>query len=116
MATLPSITPTYGAQKASAPIVYEVGFGDGYSQRTVWGQNQDPKVWSLTWLNISETDADTLEAFFEARQGQESFNWTPPDESAVVTTRKWICSSWTKTIPYNNRATINATFLQVFEP
>ncbi len=29
---------------------------------------------------------------------------------------KYVCESWTKTIPYNNRATINCTFREVFEP
>ena len=29
---------------------------------------------------------------------------------------QFVCDSWTKTIPYNNRATINCTFREVFEP
>ena len=29
---------------------------------------------------------------------------------------KYVCNSWTKTIPYNNRAIINCTFREVFEP
>ena len=29
---------------------------------------------------------------------------------------KYVCESWTKTIPYNNRATLNCTFREVFEP
>ena len=29
---------------------------------------------------------------------------------------KYVCQSWTKTIPYNNRATLNCTFREVFEP
>jgi len=29
---------------------------------------------------------------------------------------KYVCDSWTKTIPYNNRAIINTTFREVFEP
>lgn len=112
MATFPSIAPTYGAQKTSQPKVRSVQFGDGYSQRLVVGLNQNPKSWSLTW-EVSETDADTIEAFLDARAGAESFDWTPPDTS---TSYKWICSQWAKTIPYLNRATITATFTQVFEP
>ena len=30
--------------------------------------------------------------------------------------RKFVCQSWNKTIPYNNRAKINTTFREVFEP
>ena len=29
---------------------------------------------------------------------------------------QYVCDSWTKTIPYNNRAIINCTFREVFEP
>ena len=29
---------------------------------------------------------------------------------------QFICKNWSKSIPYNNRATINATFEEVFEP
>ena len=113
MATFPSITPTYGAQKTSQPKVTTVQYGDGYQMRAVFGLNQNPKSWSLTW-EISETDADTIETFLDARAADsESFTWTPPDEA---TSYKWICYDWSKSIPYLNRATIQATFTQVFEP
>tara|TARA_Y100000114_G_scaffold78149_1_gene71892 strand:- start:1976 stop:2560 length:585 start_codon:yes stop_codon:yes gene_type:complete len=29
---------------------------------------------------------------------------------------KYVCQAWTKTIPYNNRAILNCTFREVFEP
>ena len=29
---------------------------------------------------------------------------------------QYVCQSWTKTIPYNNRATLNCTFREVFAP
>ena len=64
-------------------------------------------------FNVSETDADTIETFLDARGGTESFDFTPPAEAS---SSKFICKSWTKSIPYNNRATIQATFREVFEP
>jgi phage-related protein len=113
MATFPSITPTYGAQKSSKPTIRTTQFGDGYQQRVTFGLNQNPKQWDLTW-NVSETDADTIEAFLDARAADAaSFDWTPIDESTAY---KWICLQWSKSIPYVNRATITATFQQVFEP
>lgn len=111
MATFPSITPTYGASKRSQPSVRTAQFGSGYSQRTTFGLNQNPKVWSLAW-EVSETDADTIEDFLDARGGVENFEWSPLDEAA---TYKWVCREWEKSIPYLNRATITATFEQVFE-
>ena len=113
MATFPSIDPTYNAQKRSEPKLRITQFNDGYQNRIKFGQNIDPKVWSLTF-NVSESDSDTIEAFLEARADDgASFDWQPPAEPAAL---KWICLSWTKTIPYVNRATIQTTFQQVFEP
>jgi phage-related protein len=111
MATFPSITPTYGIQKTSQPNVRIAQFGSGYSQRTTFGLNQNPKVYNLTF-EVSETDADTIEDFLDARGGVENFDFTPPGESSST---KYICRNWSKSIPYLNRATIQATFEQVFE-
>lgn len=115
MATFPSITPAYGASKTSRPKTRTVQFGDGYQSRLLYGlpEHMNPKEWNLTW-NVSETDADTIETFLDARaEDAASFDWSPLDETD---TYKWICPEWSKSIPYNNRATINARFVQVFEP
>ena len=113
MATFPSITPSYGTRKASSPQVRQVQFGDGYSMRAVFGLNQNLKIYNPSWKNISETDADTISDFLDARAGQESFDWTPPGESS---SSKFICQSWSKSISYKNRATIQASFQEVAEP
>ncbi len=112
MSVFPSIAPTYGTTKQSQPAVRAARFGSGYEQRTQFGINQNPKVYSLTF-EVSETDADTIETFLDARGAVESFTFTPPGESASA---KFVCRQWSKTIPYLNRATISATFEQVFEP
>ena len=112
MATFPSITPTYGVQKSSAPNVRTVRFGDGYEQRLSFGLNQNPKVYNLTF-EVSETDADTIETFLDARADDNAaFDFTPPGDAEA----KFVCEQWSKSIPYLNRATIQATFRQVFEP
>ena len=113
MATFPSITPTYGLQKRSSPVVRTVRFGDGYEQRTSLGLNQNPKVYNLTF-EVSETDADTIETFLDARAADTaSFDFTPPGEGS---SSKFVCENWSKSIPYLNRASIQATFREVFEP
>ena len=114
MATFPSIQPTYGTRKKSAPISRTVRFADGYEHRILFGlaENQNPKIYSLTFV-VSETDADTIETFLDARGSTESFDFTPPTESSSY---KFVCESWNKTITYNNRASITATFREVFEP
>ena len=114
MATFPNITPSYGAQKTSTTSTRTVQFGDGYQQRLTYGLNQNLKIWKPQFQNISETDADTIETFLDARAADNaSFDWTPPGESSAS---KFICLSWSKTIPYKNRATIKASFQEVAEP
>ena len=189
MATFPSINPSYGTVKTSAPVIRSTRLGDGYEFRALFGLplTQDPKVYELTF-NVSETESDIIEAFLRSRvNDQASFTFTPPAEGStqtgtydqngtatvtitisnhglaigdvvtidytsgsatdgdfiIATTAdvntftvtaasvatnsgnvsvtlsgagKYVCDSWNKTIPYNNRATINCTFREVFEP
>ena len=198
MATFPSIDPTYGMRKQSKPKVRVTSLGDGYEFRALYGLplSQDPKVYDLTF-NVSETNADVIEAFLRSRVAdQASFTFTPPAEgfsaktgtfvqsngsgaagtvitvtftnhgvaigdvltvdfssgptdgsyvvassadantftltstsadSALVTSPtnvdftlsgagQYVCDFWTKSIPYNNRAIINCSFREVFEP
>tara|TARA_R100001463_G_scaffold50374_1_gene100559 strand:+ start:2421 stop:2768 length:348 start_codon:yes stop_codon:yes gene_type:complete len=115
MATFPNVTPTYGVQKTSSPKTRTIQFADGYEQRILFGlaQHQNPKVYRLKF-KVSEADADTIETFLDARANDSaSFTWTPPGEGS---SSNYVCASWTKTIPYLNRATISATFREVFEP
>ena len=115
MATFPSIKPTYGQRKRSAPLTRTVRFADGYEHRILFGlaQHQNPKIFNFTF-NVSETESDEIETFLYARANDsDSFSFTPPGESS---SSEFVCESWSKSIPYNNRATIQATFRQVFEP
>mgnify|MGYP001281966974 CR=1 FL=1 len=106
-----SIKPTYGTVKNSAPNVRVIQFGSGYQQRAQFGLNQNPKNYQLTF-EVSEIEADQIELFLDARGAVQSFTFTPPGEAS---SGKFICRQWSKTIPYLNRATITATFEQVFE-
>ena len=108
-------TPSYGIQKTSAPFTRVTRFADGFEQRVVFGlpQHQNPKVYSLRFEK-SNADAQAIETFLDLQhRNATSFNFAPPGESV---TRKVVCESWSKSIPYSNRATIQATFREVFEP
>lgn len=107
-------TPDFGAARKSQPIVRKVQFGNGYEQRLTYGLNQNPRVWDLTWTAKDSTDADAIEAFFDARAADNaSFTWTPLDETTAY---KWVVESWSRDLRYANVNTITATFRQVFEP
>ena len=87
MATFPSIDPTYGVRKQSQPRIRTTRLGDGYEFRSLFGLplTQDPKVYDLTF-NVSETDADVIEAFLRSRvNDQASFTFTPPAEGGTKT-------------------------------
>ena len=115
MATFPSITPTYGVQKRSSPNTKTVRFADGYEHRILFGlaEHQNPKVYNLTF-EVSETDSDTIETFLDARANDSaSFDFTPPGEAS---SSKFVCVGWNKSMPYLNRARIQTTFREVFEP
>ena len=122
MATFPSITPTYGVQKRSKPNTKTVKLGDGYEHRLLFGLNQNPKIFNLTF-EVSESDdfngtgissLDTIENFLDARAvDSASFTFTPPGESS---SSQFVCESWNKSIPYLNRARVQVTFREVFEP
>ena len=54
MATFPSIKPTYGQQKRSAPLTRTVRFADGFEHRILFGlaEHQNPKVIILLSMSL----------------------------------------------------------------
>ena len=114
MATFPNIKPIYGSRKSINTKAKIVNLGDGYEHRTLFGlpQNQSPMTLDLTF-NVSESDADIIFSFLTDRDlDQDSFSYQPEDEASPLLFR---CTSKSKSIPYNNRAIVNLTFLQVFQ-
>lgn len=114
--TFPSIEASYGVTKKSAPNTRVIRFADGYEHRIQLGlsEHQNPKEYTLAWNNITSTESDTIETFLDDRAADRaSFNYTPPGES---TSYKFVCDTWSKKINLPNRATITATFREVYEP
>lgn len=111
MATF-TYTPDFGANKKLTPRIKSISFGDGYEQRYNDGLNTNPQIWMLSFSNRTDTEAEAIDDFLAARGGVESFDWTPYNESAG----KYVCKEWSKSLDSYNRNTIQATFVQVFEP
>jgi len=111
MATF-TFTPSFQATESSGPRVRKTQFGDGYEQRVQFGLNTNPKEWSLTFLNRTDTERDQILAFLDARGGSESFDWTTPYGASG----KFVCEQWQTTLLNCNNNTVTATFRQVFEP
>ena len=114
MATFPSIEPSFPVRKISKPNTRTVKLGDGYEHRLLFGLNQNPKVFNLTWKNITENDSDTLIAFLKDRSADNaSFDFTPPEDTAG---KFVIDGDYPKRINYAGLASISVTFREVFEP
>ena len=111
MATFPSITPTIASSRSTKARVLRADFGDGYTARVTDGINVIKDTWDVEWL-VSETDADTITDFLEARAGAENFDWTAPGESS---SKKWICEEWTRNYVSSEHTSISAIFEQVFD-
>jgi phage-related protein len=108
-------TPRYGQRKSSAPLTRTIRFADGYEHRLLFGlaEHQNPKTFNFTF-EVSQADAVKIEDFFDERAlKSESFDFTPPGESS---SSRFVCEQWSKSIPFLDRASIQATFREVFEP
>lgn len=103
--------PSHPAAADEAPDAKVAKFGDGYEQRQADGINNNLLKWSLTFANRDLTETAEIIAFLRARGGIESFDWTDPDGNAG----KYVCRSWSRSLPYGNMRTITATFEQVAE-
>ena len=75
MATF-TFTPDFNAAENSEPRVRKTQFADGgFEHRLRFGLNTNPKVHDLTFANRSDTEADQIEAFFDALGAAEAFDW-----------------------------------------
>ncbi len=108
MATF-TITPSFEAVEVSKPRVRKTQLGSGYEQRVTFGLNSNLKEWRLTFAERTDAQRETILAFFDARNGTESFDWTPPRGVAG----KYVCEEWQTTLRRCNFNTITATFRQV---
>ena len=107
-----SFIPSSTSRITVKPKTRKLQFGNGYSQRAGDGINPLLIKWGLVFSVRSDTDADAILAFLEARAGHEAFDWTPPGGSVG----KYLCETWartyTKALDMNQ---ISATFEQVYE-
>ena len=108
---LPDIKQDYATNKSIEPKVLTAELGDGYKQRAGDGINTMREIWSLSWTNRIYTEIDTLENYFIARGGAESFEWTAPRSTAKL----YVCKSWSRTYSNYENDDLTAEFEQVFE-
>lgn len=89
----PSPAPSFPLSDAHKPKVDLVNFGDGYTQRVKSEINNDMEQITLTWENLTQTEFDTIWAFFVARGGVEPFTYTMPF-SGAGSAKLYFCSTF----------------------
>ena len=111
MSSLP-FEPTRASSRSVTPRFLMAPFGDGYSQRSGDGIQTIKEEWSVSFIAMDQTNADTLIAFFEDLEGYQNFTWIPFRQSVA---KKFICTNWQESFPGNSLTNISATFVQVFD-
>lgn len=113
MATFsPPKPPDYEADKTALADILRAQLRDGNSRRDGDGRNGPPVEFTLNWPGLTTTEADTVESFFEARGGYESFDYTLPREASA---RKFICREWTRRTVAPGHDVIRTKFEEVFD-
>ncbi len=106
-------TPSRGMKRNTKPRVTSITFGDGYVQRTQRGLNALDESFSLSFVNIPNTDAQSIVTFFEDHKGYLPFKWTPTGDSVELL---MVCSEWDVLVENTISKTINATFTRTYDP
>lgn len=109
----PPIEPTVnGLPTKTKPRILKADFGDGYSQRAGDGINNLPREATLSWESVTGSQADVIEAFFEATGGYLAFYYTLPWE---LTARKWYATDWERNPKEYDDFSFSATVKEVFD-
>tara|TARA_R100001015_G_C4635152_1_gene203744 strand:+ start:13214 stop:13555 length:342 start_codon:yes stop_codon:yes gene_type:complete len=112
MATFPIANPVYNTRITPKPSVNVISFGDGFEQRLTMGLNQNPLSVNLVF-ELSQSDANTAISFLNSRiTDGASFDFTLPSETS---SRKFVCDSFPRLIPFLNRVRLSCVFREVFE-
>ena len=119
--------PAEGFSAKTGTFVQSDGSGSAGTIITVTFANHGVAIGDVLTIDFSSGPTDG--SYIVATSANENtFTLTAKaTDSALVTVAtnidftlsgagQYVCDSWTKTIPYNNRAIINSSFREVFEP
>lgn len=102
--------PSFGVDKNKKPLVNVAPFGDGYSQRTAKGINNNPSSWSLNFSNLDAVTALAIDTMLAGFGGVTSFTWVDLDGNSGV----YVCSMWKVHYADEDNNSVDATFDQVY--
>lgn len=102
-------TPDKGAKRRVAPATIEYKLGDGYTQFSANGVNNQMETWDLQFSSRTRGEIQAIADYLADKNSVTSFAWTTPRGE----TRQFVCKSWEET--YNNDfdCSLSCTFTQV---
>ena len=103
--------PSYGSNVNNQPKVKTMQFGDGFQQRVRDGISNILIKIDLSFESRSYEEATAILHFLFAREGVESFMFTPPQP--YNRKKRFVCNSWEDVRTFYNSLTIRAQFEEV---
>lgn len=104
-------TPAYNSPVNFKPRTKTIVFGDGYEQRIRDGINSNLLTFNLRFEGKTLQEATAICHFLYARDGVESFLWTPPAPFNAV--KRFKCEEWEPDPAFYDNWTITASFKEV---
>ncbi|MDR2208812.1 MAG: phage tail protein [Azoarcus sp.] len=101
-------THDWDATLSEEPRQNRAEFGDGYSQVTAAGFNNNPRSWALTFNNRTEAEINAIVAFLRAHH--DGFDWVDPDGIPG----RFECRNWNSVRQKALLKSLSATFEEVF--
>ena len=119
--------PAEGFSAKTGTFVQSDGSGSAGTIITVTFTNHGVAIGDVLTVDFSSGPTDGSYVVASSADANTFTLTSTTADSALVTVAtnvdftlsgagQYVCDSWTKTIPYNNRAIINCSFREVFEP
>ncbi len=111
------VRPDRQLRRATKPRVLLASFGDGYEQRASDGINSLSEEYTISFVNRTKTEVDDIVAFFDAKKGVTSFNFTIPDTNSGGNekTIKVVAYEYQQSYTFDDYYAATATFRRVYE-
>lgn len=111
--TFPTLAfrPSYGVSRAVTPVILQAVFGNGYVQRARDGINNIPEAWDVSYDDLEDDDANTLEAFFEGLGGVDPFTWDPNPKGV---TANYVATEWARSFDEEGKNGLKVKFTRFY--
>ena len=103
--------PSYQSNYSHTPKIKEISFGDGYTQRIQDGINNNLLSLEISFENRTIDEISAILHFLNARNGTESFIFTPREPFNSV--KRFICKEWNDTDSFFGNYSLRAKFIEI---